>query len=273
MAAACAAYPPGLLEAPAEADRVFKTALLYLDWAGERRAAGLVAQSWAALRPDNVEAIHLRDAALARATPRQPAELVARSFDEIADDFDDRLVRRLAYQGPERLAALIAGATRADGRLDVLDLGCGTGLCAGFLRPYARRLAGVDLSAGMLGKAAARGLYDHLQAADLLAVLSEAEAGWDLMIAADTFPYLGDLAAVFAGARRALRPGGLFAFSTEACDGEAYLLKGNGRYAHAEGYIERLAGDGFEIVARENATLRREAASPVAGGFYLLRKI
>ncbi|HLZ76277.1 tetratricopeptide repeat protein [Phenylobacterium sp.] len=273
MARAVAAYPPGLLATPAEADRVFKTALLYLDWAGERAAAGRVAQAWASRRPDNIEAIHLRDAALAHVTPRQPAELVAKSFDDMADDFDDRLVRRLAYQGPERLAALIAQAAQAEGALDVLDLGCGTGLCASFLRPYARLLSGVDLSAGMLAKAAARGLYDHLEAADLLTVLAQAQGGWDLLAAADTFPYLGDLGAVFEGAGRALRQGGLFAFSTEAADGESYRLKGNGRYAHADRYIERLADGRFEIAARTAATLRREAASPVEGGFYLLRKI
>jgi predicted TPR repeat methyltransferase len=272
MARAIAAYPPGLLDTPLEADRVFKTALLHLDWTGEREAAALAAQTWAALRPDNVEAIHLRDAALAHTTLRQPAALVARSFDEIADDFDDRLVRRLAYQGPERLAALIAGQACADGTFDVLDLGCGTGLCAGFLRPYARVLVGIDLSAGMLAKAAARRLYDHLEVADLLAVLGERVVAWDLVVAADTFPYLGDLAAVFDGAAGSLKPGGWFAFSTEACEGEGYRLKGNGRYAHADGYIERLAAERFEIVARTMATLRREAASPVEGGFYLLRR-
>ena len=272
MARALAAYPTGLLETPAEADRVFKTALLYLDWAGERPAAALVAESWATLRPDNAEALHLRDAALAHVTPRQSPELVAKTFDEIADDFDDRLVRRLAYQGPECLAALIADATGAASALDVLDLGCGTGLCAGFLRPYARLLAGVDLSGGMLAKAAARGLYDHLAAADLLTVLAEVEGGWDLLVAADTFPYLGDLEAVFESAAQALRPDGLFAFSTEACEGDAYLLRGNGRYAHAGAYIERLTQGRFEIAAHTRATLRREAASPVEGGFYLLRK-
>ena len=272
MAAACAAYPPGFLETPAEADRVFKTALLHLDSAGEDRAAGLVAEAWAQIRPENVEALHLRDAALARAAPRQPAELVARTFNEIADDFDDRLVRRLAYQGPERLAALVAGQILADESLAVLDLGCGTGLCASFLRPYARRLVGIDLSAGMLAKAAARGLYDHLEAVDLLAILAEPGVAWDLLVAADTFPYLGDLTAVFDGAAAVLKPGGWFAFSTEACEGDGYRLKGNGRYAHSSGYVEGLAAGRFEIVADAPAILRREAASPVAGGFYLLRR-
>lgn len=271
MAAARAVYPETLLASPTEADRVFKTALLYLDWAGQHDAAVLVAEEWAGCRPDNMEAIHLRDAALSRSVERQPAQLVARTFDEIAEDFDDRLVRRLAYRGPERLAALIASRIAANSGLDVLDLGCGTGLCAAMLRPYARRLAGVDLSAGMLAKATARGLYDHLEVADLLGVLSEGQTRWEL-VAADTFPYLGDLEEVFAGAAGALRPGGWFAFSTETADSDGYVLKGNGRYAHGPRYVQTLAAGRFEIVAQTAATLRREAASPVGGDFYLLHR-
>jgi len=273
LTAARAAYPPEAFAEPSSAERLYRTALLYLDWADQRQAAILVAEAWAAAAPDSVEAVHMRDAALSRAVDRQPATLVAQAFDDIADDFDDRLVRRLGYQGPEQLAALMAPRIAAEGALDVLDLGCGTGLCAAFLRPYARRLAGVDLSPGMLAKAAARGLYDDLQTADLLGVLTDGPSRWDLLIAADTFPYLGDLAPVFDGAALALRPNGWFVFSTEAADGDAFVLKGNGRFAHGRAYVERLAAGRFEIAAHACATLRREAASPVDGDFYLLRRL
>jgi len=272
MAQARAVYPEGRFASPAEADRVFRTALLYLDWADRRPAAIRVAEAWTAMNPQSVEAAHMRDAALSRVVQRQPAELVSQAFDDIAEDFDDRLVRRLAYRGPELLAALIAPRIAAEGRLDVLDLGCGTGLCAGFLKPYARRLAGIDLSAGMLAKADALGLYDRLEVADLLAMLGEASAQWDLLVAADTFPYLGDLAPVFEGAARALRPKGWFLFSAEAADGETYVLKGNGRFAHGLGYIQALAAGSFEIAAHACAILRREAGSPVDGDFYLLQR-
>jgi predicted TPR repeat methyltransferase len=273
MPAAKAVYPPRLFATPAEADRIFRTALLYLDWADERQAAIRVALDWVADCPNSVEANHMLDAALSRSTDRQPARLVAQAFDDIAEDFDDRLVRRLAYQGPERLADLMASQIVADGALDVLDLGCGTGLCGPILRPYARRLAGVDLSVGMLAKADTLGLYDHLEVADLLSVLSEVHDRWDLLMAADTFPYLGALEPVFEGAAEALRPGGWFAFSTEAVDGVAYVLLGNGRFAHGQGYIQRLTAGRFEIVAQTNGLLRREAASPVYGDFYLLRRL
>ena len=47
----------------------------------------------------------------------------------------------------------IEGAPR--GELEIVDAGCGTGLLAPHLRPYARRLVGVDLSPKMLEKARA----------------------------------------------------------------------------------------------------------------------
>jgi predicted TPR repeat methyltransferase len=262
-------------EAPvgdAPADQTFKTAFLLLNGANQSAAAARVAEAWARAFPDNIEAAHLRDAALSRAADRQPAALVAQHFDGIAEDFDDRLVRRLGYRGPERLLELIAAQVPAEGALDILDLGCGTGLCAPMLRPFARRLVGVDLSPRMLDKAQALALYDDLEVADLLSTLDGAEARWDLLIAADTFPYLGDLDAVFARAAAALRVGGWFAFSTESAEGDGFVLKTNGRYAQGPGYIGRLAADRFAIVSHVAAPIRREAGEIVVGEFFLLRR-
>jgi predicted TPR repeat methyltransferase len=260
--AACAADP----------DRMLKTAVLLLTGADEREAAGRLATAWTTISPDNVEAAHLRDAALAREVDRQPAALVAQHFDGIADDFDDRLVRRLGYQGPEGLAALIGAEIAPAGALDILDLGCGSGLCGPMLRPFARRLAGIDLSARMLVQARRLGLYDSLEVADLLGALGDGEARWDLLIAADTFPYLGDLEAVFAGAVRSLRDSGWFAFTTETADGDSYVLQANGRFAQGPGYIARMAAGRFAIAGHATAPIRREAGRSVIGEFFLLRR-
>ena len=269
MLAAIAGAP--LDAAEADVDRVFKTGLLLLDSAGRRDAAIRVGEAWAERRPDNVEALHLRDALLARPVERQPPALVAQRFDELAEDFDEHLLVRLGYEGPEQLRALIAGRIAPDGRLDVLDLGCGTGLCGEVLRPAARTLVGVDLSSGMLAKARGRGLYDRLELADLLDVLGQDEGAWDMVVAFDTFPYLGALEEVFAAAARALKPGGWFAFSTEAgADGD-YVLQGNGRYAHAAAYIAHLAAGRFALEAQTTAMLRREAGRALDGGYFLLR--
>jgi SAM-dependent methyltransferase len=55
----------------------------------------------------------------------------------------------------------------------VLELGCGTGLCAALFRPAAARLVGVDVSARMLERARARGLYDELLLGDAVQVSSQ----------------------------------------------------------------------------------------------------
>ncbi len=273
MAVARAAYPAGAFDSPQTADRIFKTALLYLDWAGRAAAAGLIAEAWVAQRPDNVEAVHLRDAVLGQPAHRQPAALVAQHFDGAADDFDARLIQRLDYRGPEQLGALIGARLAANTDLDVLDLGCGTGLCAAVLRPYAKRLEGVDLSPGMLAKAADRGGYDHLQVADLQAALGARTAAWDLLVAADTFPYLGDLAPVVEAAWAALRPGGWFAFTTETTDRDGYWLRGNGRYAHGPTYLRRLARGRFEVAGQVRGPLRREGGGVVEGDAWLMQRI
>jgi len=253
-------------------DRVFKTALLYLDAQGHAEAARLVAEDWAACRPEDLEARHFRDATASRAVDRQPAELVAKHFDEIAGAFEARATR-LAYDGPDRIAALLARHLTADGALSVLDAGCGTGLCATALRPYARWLAGVDLSVGMLDQARASGLYDALETADLLDLLARTPGAWDLVLAADAFPYLGRLEPVFDAVAQGLTPGGWFAFSTETHDGDDYVLRGNGRYAHGRAYVEALAAKRFDLVEHEATVLRREAGRPVAGDYFLLRRI
>ena len=54
---------------------------------------------------------------------------------------------------PELIAGTIAAAAGPGWRGDVLDIGCGTGLCGPLLRPIAVSLCGVDLSAGMIEKA------------------------------------------------------------------------------------------------------------------------
>jgi predicted TPR repeat methyltransferase len=168
--------------------------------------------------------------------------------------------------------------------LDVLDLGCGTGLCGPLLRPMARSLAGVDLSPVMVERSKARGVYDRVSAIDLLEALRSASAAYDLLVAADVLIYFGDLAPVFEPAAAALRPGGLFAFSVEAlpADSGAAGAGGTGdrfqlrpttrRFAHAEPYLRRLAGIfGLAVVRLDPITVRTEAGQPVAGFLVLLK--
>ncbi|HEX8778847.1 MAG TPA: methyltransferase domain-containing protein, partial [Rhodanobacter sp.] len=150
--------------------------------------------------------------------------------------------------------------------LDVLDAGCGTGLCAPLLRPHARRLAGVDLSGGMVEKARQRGGYDALAVAELTAYLQERAAAWDVVLSADTLVYFGELDTVLEAAHAALRPGGWLAFSLEAEEGEPdrVTLTASGRYRHSRAHVLRaLERAGFRDIRIAEDSLRKEFGQPV----------
>jgi predicted TPR repeat methyltransferase len=203
------------------------------------------------------------------AVDRSPADYIEAHFDAFAERFDHQLVEMLRYDAPARLAALLAGQRpRFD---EVLDLGCGTGLAAEPLRPMAGRLTGVDLSGGMLARAAERQLYDDLVQAEALDFLAGREAAYDLVFAADVLIYFGDLEPLFAAVGRALKPGGYFAFSSEsAADG--WRLLTSGRFAHADAYLDQRAAGGFVLRARAPTELRLEGNRPVDGALHLLER-
>jgi predicted TPR repeat methyltransferase len=162
-------------------------------------------------------------------------------------------------------------------QFEVLDAGCGTGLCQPVLRPYARHLTGVDLSPGMIQKARERGGYDALVVAELTAFLSEQPGAYDLIASADTLIYFGILEPVLSAAAHALRPGGWLAFTAEQTTAdlalEGYFLNKSGRYSHTADYLERaLASAGLELFSRMDATLRQEYDQPVTGHVALARK-
>jgi predicted TPR repeat methyltransferase len=232
----------------------------------------------------DAESLHYALAAMGALPPGEtppaatPRSFVARLFDDYADNFDSHLTGALNYRTPALMGELLQRA--ASWRdADVLDLGCGTGLCGTALRPLARRLVGVDLSPKMLAQAERRGLYDELVCADIVEHLQPLSAAQDLIVAADVFVYIGDLAPVFAGAQRALRRGGQFLFSVEALAADeapqvGYALRATRRYAHAGAYLQALAqAHGFGIDALEHCVLRQDAGAEVHGMVLLLRRL
>lgn len=201
---------------------------------------------------------HLLAALKGEGASRAPQNYVRETFDAFAAGFEQRVVGQLGYRVPELLAGMVKALLPAAPQ--VLDLGCGTGLAGEALRTTGARLTGVDLSPRMLEVAAAKGCYQALHEADVVAWLQQgAPAAFDLVVAADVFIYIGDLEEVFAGVRRVLRTGGLFAFSVEACRQGDYQLLETGRYAQSPAYVAALA-------ARHGFTLRRGEPAGVRAG-------
>lgn len=248
-------------------------ALYLLHEKGGEGDAVALAGIWLARHPDHPQARHL-GAALAGAVGDERAsdEYVRQVFDCFADSFDKQL-KELRYRAPSLLAAMIRDhhGESGDGNsvMDVLDAGCGTGLCGPLLRPLARRLDGVDLSAGMLERARARGGYDELVEAELTGFLEDRPDRYDLIVAADVFCYFGDMAPALAAVASCLRPGGRLAFSVERLPADApetWRLLPHGRYAHrADDLIAGLRAAGLAIIDVREDTLREESGEPVAG--------
>ena len=238
---------------------------------GRAAEAREVWTKWDEADPENPVPRHmLRVGADGAAPDRATDEFVVRVFDGFAATFDDKL-KELEYRAPQLATdALRQTIGEPAAKLDILDAGCGTGLCAPLLRPFARRLDGVDLSQGMLAKAGARGGYDSLTAAELTEFMSGKDSAYDVIVSADTLCYFGKLEAVFAAAARALRPGGHFVFTVEkmaeTADAERCTLDFSGRFTHAESYVRAaLAEAGLAVAQLTTATLRLEYFKPVAG--------
>ncbi|MFG1478869.1 methyltransferase domain-containing protein [Xanthobacter sp. V4C-4] len=189
-------------------------------------------------------------------------------FDQYADRFDAALRGKLAYRGPELLAAALTTVAGPDRRFrHALDLGCGTGLAAPLFAPRVDALDGVDLSPAMLARAEKLGLYGRLEAADMeQALAARPAASLDLLIAADALCYLADLAPLFAAAARALAPGGLFAFTVETHAGSGVLLRDTLRFAHPAPTVRAAAaGAGLAVRRLDEASTRREKGVAVPG--------
>ena len=228
------------------------------------------------LGSDKVDVLEYTIASLTGETTvaASPKQYVVDLFDDYAHRFESHLVEKLEYKTPGVLFERMAPLLGSD--LDVLDLGCGTGLMGEYMRPMSKHLVGIDLSPKMLDQAAAKDIYDELVPAEICEFLDERPETYDVVLAADVFVYVGDLSTVFASVAKRLHVGGLFVFSVEALDGSDFRLNPSRRYSHSADYIARLAAEAeFSIVSQASGILRKEANEPdgkMRGLYYVLRK-
>jgi predicted TPR repeat methyltransferase len=270
MPEALTEYRQAVMLRPYRFDTYRRLGALLYGWNRIDEAAE-VYQRWLSLDPESPVARHMLSACTGENVPTRASDDTVRTiFKNFAESFDEVLAR-IHYRAPAlvaQAAAEVMGPPEA--RFDILDAGCGTGLCGEHFKPFARRLVGVDLSVEMLGKAAARKLYDDLILGELTAFVGAVPAAWDVIISADTLVYFGDLAPVMAAARRALRPSGHLVFTLEhASDEQApsgFRINPHGRYSHTEAYVRAVLA-AAKLEARQVAPvhLRVELSQPVEG--------
>ena len=228
-------------------------------------------KNWLHRRPDGAVAPHIMAAYQGENTPsRASDEYVRMCFDNFAKNFDECL-NGLEYKAPTLICDRLNSHIGDSGETyKILDIGCGTGLCAPLLKPVSSSLTGVDLSPKMLNKARLTELYDELEEAELTEYMQRDGESFDVVVCADTFVYFGQLEDAFSAAHHVLRKGGWFLFTVEQQAREDhqkdFRLQPNGRYSHSRQYIEStMATAGFEIQDLDDVFLRQEGDEPVNG--------
>ncbi len=224
----------------------------------------------ARLAPHDEYHAHLAASVLGTETSRATPGYVASLFDGYAANFDDQLIG-LGYRVPglvrQAVEAWLPGAPAEGG---VLDLGCGTGLVAVALMGLDLPApVGVDLSPGMLRQAAAKGLYATLCQTDIITHMQACPEPQRLIIAADVFCYLGDLAPLVHCLGMHVMPGGALVFSVEqGAEATPWHLQPSGRYCHGRAPLQHLLAEaGFGRVTMQETPLRQEAGQDIPGLF------
>lgn len=251
---------------------------------GQDDAAITACQAAAKYCKDEAELAHINYVLAALgvmdAPAMSPPAYIAELFDQYAGHFDAHLLEVLHYQVPSLLGKAVSRHIRPikAGPGNYLDLGCGTGLCATYLRPNASKLTGIDLSEKMLGQARKTGLYDELHCAEICDWLQLQDQDFDLIIAADVFVYIGQLDTVFAAVSRVMQAGAVLGFSVEASDNTTdenadYILRPSQRYAHSHAYLQRLAhSHGFKIVESSREIARQDKGEDVPAHIIVMIK-
>jgi predicted TPR repeat methyltransferase len=242
--------------------------------AGRRKEAGGAYEKYLEARPEDASIRHILTALRDEAPPpRASNECILQTFRDFSAHYDSKMRDSLSYQAPERIQELIRAAIGDAAGLEILDIGCGTGLAGVCLKERAARLVGIDLSPEMIEVARERGIYDQLEVAEITEWLEQTEGQFDLIVACDCLVYFGDLHPVAAGAARRLKPGGCFAFTTERGEKYPFHLTDSGRYTHHADYIREVAAKAGLVVGRlEEGFLRTERGVEVTGLLALLRK-
>ncbi|EEA93939.1 class I SAM-dependent methyltransferase [Pseudovibrio sp. JE062] len=206
-----------------------------------------------------------------------PADYVSALFDQKAELFDLKLMEILKYSVPHKIHQSLQSNNLGPFKR-LLDLGCGTGLAAEALQEQVSYKTGVDISKEMLKLAQDKHIYDEYHLSEINAFLYQNHAyKWDMVVAAELFPYFGALEEVFEGITRNIEQDGIFIFSAEAQldqkeEAPEFRMSDTHRFSHTEHYLRNVLKQfGFTPVEFSQINLRNEQETPVPGYFVIAR--
>ena len=230
---------------------------LVLFYRQDKETALKVAENWLKNMPDNPFA--QRVCASFKGEKLENNQIFAEKlFDNFAGNYE-LVLEKINYSLPRRIRDL-AGNVKGT----IVDLGCGSGLIGQALKNAQNQIIGVDISRNMLHLAAEKGVYKQLVKGDITAFCQKkiAEINPDLIVAADVFGYIGNIAPLIAALKERK-----ICFSVEVLseDGD-YKLNDAGRYLYNEAYVNNLLQqNGFAQINKYDVVLRQEDGKDVNG--------
>ena len=242
---------------------------------GHRETARAAYEKYQQAHPDDVEIGHLLTALRDEPPPSRASNAyIENLYSHFATFYDENLCDDLDYRAPQWLLQAISDPLKGHHDLQVLDLGCGTGLFGKTIRPIARRLTGIDLSSAMVERCKNSGVYDRLETAEITAWLSRESADrYDLITICDTLIYFGDLRQVIPQAMGLLSDGGILGFTVEAGETYPHRLSDSGRFTHHRDHLTEVAREcDATILSLTSQILRYEYGQPVTGWVAVLRR-
>ena len=244
---------------------------------GERDQAITSFNRYLELDPGDNSEVKLRLAQLnaAEIPKHYPAAVMLATYEKKAQNWDADIQRPgEEFLGPEHVREMLEQLKLPQARqLDVLDIGCGTGVCGEYLRGYAKHLEGVDLSPHMLAQAQKKKYYDKLECADAISYMQGSQRSFDLIIASGVLILFGDLMPVFQAVAGLLKPGGVFVFTLYRSESDAVMVRHNLHFAHSAAYVrETVEAADLQVVLLEQKVHEYDLGKPQSGWIGALRK-
>ena len=218
---------------------------------GEMRQAKIALNKALSLKGEYPEAAYmLATIDLASLPPEQrptqmPAGMMEGFFAQAAPFYDQAEAQNNYQAGPVIFDAVKAHIAKPMD-LQVMDVGCGTGLAALPFKTIAKDMKGIDLVPAMADVAKTRTmddeskLYSDVYEADIRALPSGVGEGdsADLVLCINVAQFMGELTQALHYMAWMVKPGGLVAITFDPCGGESYgVMQKTARFAHSDPYV------------------------------------
>ena len=181
-------------------------------------------------------------------------------YREIASQYDNE-VREYSSYGHEVIFGMSFEFVRAGERL--LDIGIGTGLASIHFSEVGLEVCGLDTSQEMLNACRSKSFTEELKRCDIIREpIPYGDSSFDHVVCCGVLHFVKDLAALFSEVRRAMRSGGIFAFTIAPHETQADCIEeqtawGVPIFKHSLRYImDLLERNGMELLKEQRVLMK-----------------